>query len=48
MALTIQEIIDKLSKFNSTATVKDYDDTDYEISDIVYDEDEDEIYVEFE
>lgn len=48
MALTIQEIIHKLSEFEPTATVKDYDDTDFEISDIVYDEDEDEIYVKFE
>ncbi|MDD3414844.1 MAG: hypothetical protein PHY47_12690 [Lachnospiraceae bacterium] len=48
MAITIKEIIDKLSKFNQTAKVKDYDDNGYEISDIYYDKEKDEIYVKFD
>ena len=31
MTLTIQEIIDKLSEFEPTATVRDYDNPEYEI-----------------
>ena len=48
MTLTIQEIIDKLSEFEPTAKVKDYDNPEYEISDIFYNEETDGIYVEFE
>ena len=48
MGIPIKIIIEKLSKFNQNATVKDFNDPDYEISDIYYDEKEDEIYVKFD
>jgi len=48
MGIPIKIIIEKLSKFNQNATVKDFDDPDYEISDIYYNEEEDEIYVKFD
>lgn len=45
--MRIEEIISKLSKYSPNATVKDFDDPDYEIADIIYDEEYDEIYVKF-
>lgn len=46
--MTVAEIIEKLSKYDENARVLDFDDVDYMISNIFYDPETDEIYVEFD
>jgi len=46
--MTIGEIIAKLSAYVPTATILDYEDEDFMVSDIVYDSEKDNLYVKFQ
>lgn len=46
--MTIAEIIEELEKYDKRANVRLYNDEDYILSKIIYDQDEDEIYLKFD